>query len=114
MWNKGPMTRTRRLAVAVALAGSLLWGCPGSTTLDASRYQTSCQVASDCVTVFVGDVCSTCTCHNTAISRSSQEAYNGDLGGIIFWCTPGLLDTCGACAQVTAVCDAGQCGLAPR
>ena len=111
MWNKGSMTRTRWLALAVA--GALGAGCPGSTTLDASRYQTTCQQASDCVPVFVGDVCATCTCHNTAISRSSQEAYNGDLGGIVFWCSPGLLDTCGACAQVTVGCDAGQCTLEP-
>ncbi len=96
---------------ALALAGALLAGCPGSTTLDASRYQTSCQASADCVDVFVGDLCGACTCHNTAISRASQEAYNADVGGIIFWCTHSPLDTCGACAQVTAVCDAGQCTL---
>ena len=72
---------------------------------NASRVSTAttCAAAADCVPAFIGNACALCTCPNTAISRSSQEAYNGDLGGIIFWCTPGLLDTCGACAQVTAV-----------
>jgi hypothetical protein len=93
------------LAVLGALA---LPGCPGNTTLDASRYQTTCVVDSDCVAVFMGDICSACTCHNDAISTSSRGRYNGDVGGIAPWC-PQNFSTCGACPTVTAGCDAGQC-----
>lgn len=85
----------------------------GTCTLEASAYDQSCQVDSDCVTAFLGDVCAdVCVgdCPNAAISRSDSTRYDADLAS-----TPARIahpngGTC-SCALGPAFCRAGTCGI---
>ena len=100
--------------VAAGDAGDARTGATGGPcTLEASAYDQSCQVDSDCVTAFLGDVCSdVCVgdCPNAAISRSDSPRYNADLAG-----TPARIarpngGTC-SCALGPAFCRAGTCSI---
>jgi hypothetical protein len=102
---------SRALVLTVAV---LLVGCDASATLVRSDYQTTCQVAADCVPVWVGSACAVCACSNTAINRSSLPQYQADARARAFWCpSPGNVQ-CAACFEETAACDAGQCALQPH
>jgi hypothetical protein len=94
----------------LALVAALGAGC--ATTLDLADYPTSCAVAADCVPVVVGDVCHDCACPNAAIARAGEARYLADRQGVRAWC-PATGAICSPCYPVPAVCDAGQCALAP-
>lgn len=79
-----------------------------STSLDTADYDTSCKVATDCITVPVGDVCS-CSCDQGAINKNSVNAYNDDRVKI-----GGCNRLCGACPSLRpAMCVAGKCAVSP-
>jgi len=83
---------------------SLGLGCGATTSLDASHYDQSCQVAADCTAVFVGDQCK-CSCDSAAINVRDQARYDADRAAI----TCLSKNVCGPCQAVTAACSAGKC-----
>jgi hypothetical protein len=93
---------------AWALQGSE--GCPnGNTcgTIQASDYDQSCSVDSDCVLEPEGNFCeaNTCTdCAGAAISVTAQAQYEADLASKIS--TPFI---CPCPLSLPAVCDNGRC-----
>jgi hypothetical protein len=89
----------------------------GSCTLDASAYDQSCQVDSDCVEAFLGNVCTDdCVgdCANTAIRSSESARYNADLAATSARMAHPNGGTC-SCALGPAFCRAGTCDIhSPR
>lgn len=99
-----------RFACIAALL--VLSACPGSTVMDASRYDQSCTQAADCTVVYSGDVCAVCTCPNDAIAASSLSAWNTELARAKQWCGPIPAIACAPCPIVMASCVAGKCTTA--
>ena len=82
--------------------------------VQASDYDTSCTVDSDCVAVEgFGDVCILCDCPRATINKASEPQYNADLGKVppphgpaCFCTTPPLGPCCvGGVCQVGGLCD---------
>jgi hypothetical protein len=74
---------------------------PPHCVLAASDYDTSCSVASDCASVFLGNACtSQCACENGTIASSSLDQYEADFaadsdgGSIACPCPPNLPPSC--------------------
>jgi hypothetical protein len=84
-----------------------------SCTLLGSAYDQSCQRDSDCVAVFLGDVCSdVChgVCANAAINVRDDARYNADLNAVP-QSPPSNMKTACSCAFGLAVCHAGSCAI---
>jgi hypothetical protein len=89
---------------------ALVGACHGSTTLEASSYDTSCQQDSDCTPVYFGSEPCSCGQLNGAINKSDQAKYDADLTTATqnADCSP---MSCPAGTPVTAVCSKGTCAL---
>jgi len=106
------------LALGV-LTGAAGAGCSGdratggSCTLRASVYNQSCQTDSDCVAVFLGDVCQD-VCHgecaNEAINSADNNRYTADLNAAFRVQTSNPRTAC-SCALGPAMCRAGVCAV---
>jgi hypothetical protein len=85
-----------------------------ATTISASSYDQSCQVASDCVAIEVGQVCGPgcgLVCPNAAINRSAEQQYDADLQRILASCAVPP-EPCGVgCPAATVSCVGGRCEL---
>jgi hypothetical protein len=93
------------LALAIALlAGSL--GCP-DTTLRAEDFDDSCAEKANCVPVFLGDLCSGCTCPNAAISAIENTRYLRERDAID--CGPFATPTSCSCEAAFADCVEERC-----
>lgn len=63
---------------ALVVCGVWLGGC-GDDTLSLRDYNTSCVATSDCVAVYIGDVCDCADrCPNAAIHQASYSQYKED------------------------------------
>ena len=80
--------------------------------LVASDYSTACGTAGDCISVFLGNACtSTCACENDVIAASSKITYEADFhaasdggGGIVCPCPPPEPPSC-----CKGTCVSGPC-----
>ncbi len=93
------------------LWGVLLALSCGPTTVSERGLSTSCTVDTDCVAVFLGDVCGHCRCPTAAIASSSQSAYDAELEAALKSCGGAPVNTC-LCTQASAHCSSGTCTLA--
>lgn len=100
----------RALVAALAVLGL---GCPGSTVLDASRYDQSCAQAADCTVVFSGDACAVCQCANDAIHSASLGAWNTERSRAQQWCGERPAIACAPCPPMNAACVSGKCAAVP-
>jgi hypothetical protein len=98
------MRRILLLLMIVAIS------CDNTTTLSADNYDTSCLEDSDCVVIFVGEMCE-CSCNYGAINKSDKEKYDEDYDSI--QCDDSCDDVdinCMFCNdQTIAVCTDNQC-----
>ena len=108
---------SRKLENAQLLAmGLLAWalsscgnGTPVNTTLAISNYQTSCTAPSDCIAVFIGNVCG-CHCANAAISNADSARYQSEYHSAQQGCQQGL--GCGVeCVNTTVACTSNVCAI---
>jgi hypothetical protein len=107
------MTSSRFVLIGLgALAATVLASCSSSSacgSIQASDYDQSCSVASDCVVVAEGDSCTglfCVDCGNAAINVSAKARYEANLKSI-----GGQTGVCPCPAGPTPTCDAGVCGL---
>ncbi|MEW6430020.1 MAG: hypothetical protein AB1730_00820 [Myxococcota bacterium] len=98
----------------LALLSALLLSsaCPGSTVMDASRYDQSCAQDADCAVVYEGDVCAPCGCPNAAINAGSLAAWNAEASRARQWCGPVPAVACGPCPTRVARCVSQACTTA--
>lgn len=75
--------------------------------ISADDYDTSCEVAEDCIYIATGDVCSDCQCAATAVNRADYEANPPAPAE----CTPGP-SACDCAAPPAIGCNNGVCGFA--
>src|SRR5512144_2658975 len=90
----------RRARAVLPLVGVAL-GCGGTTVVDVTEYDQSCQNDGDCALVVDGDIC--CGCPNAAINHSDLDRYQADLGECDAVCTLACV------GGVVAFCNAGTC-----
>ena len=84
----------------------------GSTKLSTAGFDKSCSADTDCVAVFEGNACAGCRCDNAAIAKSAEKDYRKERAIREDRCTN--VPPCDAdCAQVSVVCNAGTCEVAP-
>jgi len=75
-----------------------------------SDYKTTCTVATDCLRVSIGTVCTPCSCPDAAINIADQDRYNADFARARSAC--GAVNGCiAACAIPQAKCTSGKCTL---
>jgi hypothetical protein len=87
-------------------------GCE-SEPFDASGYDRTCAMPSDCVVVYSGDPCG-CACEQTSIATSEQARYQDDRREYVNRVCPEGPPDCGPCPESPdPACNAGTCGLAP-
>jgi hypothetical protein len=104
-------TRVERAAstaaalVVVVLIASLDH-CKGNCSIEASSYDQSCTLDSDCVAVFSGSFCGDheCACENSAINVSAQTRYVADLQN-------DHAPECPCPSPPAVSCNGGTCGL---
>ena len=95
-----------------AVAATVLASCSNTSScgsIQASDYDQSCSIPSDCVVVAEGDSCNglfCVDCGNAAINVSAQARYEANLNSI-----GGQTGICPCPADRIATCDAGVCGL---
>ncbi|MBL9028154.1 MAG: hypothetical protein JNL21_38535 [Myxococcales bacterium] len=73
----------------------------GTTVVDVTEYDQTCEADTDCVVVRDGDIC--CGCPNAAINKGDLQAYEDDLGECDAVCDIGCVGT------MVAFCDQGTC-----
>jgi len=88
------------LACAVA-CGDSTGG--GTTNVDVTEYDQTCNATEDCVVVKNGDIC--CGCPDAAINRKDLERYQDDLGECEAVCDIGCVGT------YVGFCDQGKCTI---
>ncbi len=91
-------------------------GCPGAVIVDAGPpsscvvielpvFDTSCHQASDCVSIYAGELCDGfCACPNATINVSSLPEYDQTIAGI-------EQGECACPASNNPVCFGGQCRI---
>ncbi|PZR18594.1 MAG: hypothetical protein DI536_01555 [Archangium gephyra] len=99
----------RFFPVVIALFVS---ACGTPTILEAKDYKQSCTKNSECVAVYLGEVCKPCLCNNDAIAAEQSKIYEADFTGAQRSCSgPIPAVACGPCEAKAAVCDNGTCTL---
>lgn len=98
----------RFFPVVIALFAS---ACGTPTVLEAKDYKQTCTKSSECVAVYLGDVCKPCLCNNDAIAAEQEKIYEADATGAKRSCGPVEAVACGACEAKSAVCADGTCKL---
>lgn len=91
--------------VAVVLFASLDH-CKGNCSIEASSYDQSCTLDSDCVAVFSGSFCGAheCACENSVINVTAEARYEADLQN-------DHAPECPCPSPPPVSCNAGTCGL---
>jgi hypothetical protein len=95
------------LARACLVSSLVLCACKEEAegcVVDADDYARSCNVASDCVIVTEGDLCSECRCPRAVINRESLERYERDTSSIDM-----PANVCDCAAFIDVECVAGEC-----
>lgn len=89
-------------------------GSSGATSaiIRASSFDKSCNVASDCIAIYEGNVCSPCACPNAAIASSQQGAYAAQASQLRATCGAVGDVACGPCSSTTTVCAGNRCAVA--
>jgi hypothetical protein len=73
-------------------------------SISANEWDQSCSTDSDCASVYQGDLCSACQCHNATINVNSLNAYLGASN------TPGKpVTVCDCPDSPPPVCIQGMC-----
>lgn len=103
-----------KLLWAFLLVSAGLGGCGTDTSLSQGKYRTDCTLSSECVAVFLGDVCgSACACANAAINRADANKYQADFDRAKAAC--GQMRPCTiSCVAMDVACPAGTCTLVTR
>ena len=78
----------------------------GSVTISASEFDRSCEEDGDCVAVFEGNVCESCTCPNTAIAMKDAQTYASKAAEAIKSCSGKRDEECAGCASTSVKCSA--------
>lgn len=110
----------RLIVIAISFlvaCGGQVAGADGGTDgaicidLEVSAFDTSCSVASDCIGIYAGNLCSgyNCICPVASISAASEAAYQAALAKV----TEGQ-PACGCPLFGTAHCIASQCVFCPN
>jgi hypothetical protein len=87
---------------ALGLTALFAPACDGES-LTLTDYDVTCDDASDCVGIYVGD-CGDCNCPNAAINQSDLPHYQGDATALA--CDSG--PSCD-CAAPKVQCKSGKC-----
>jgi hypothetical protein len=82
------------------------------TTIDISQLDQTCEVAEDCMAVFVGSACG-CDCTREGINVADADAYNELWQESYDACDTDEILECVACDDVDVSCDAGVCIVTP-
>jgi len=91
----------------------LLFACSEpSTNIDISQLDQTCEVAEDCMAVFVGSACG-CDCTSEGINVADANAYNELWQESYDACDTDEIPECIACEDVEVFCDAGMCTVTP-
>jgi hypothetical protein len=79
---------------------------PALHTISPADYDLTCDDDSDCVAVFLGDLCQGCFCKFGAINVADEAKHDADLAAK----SKGVptTSTCG-CPFLPVACDGGQC-----
>jgi hypothetical protein len=81
-------------------------GCDSAShTIDIAGYDTSCSASSDCIAVFMGDLCGNCTCANAAINAVDIMKYQAEVKAKALPPSPGGC----FCPASTPICADGEC-----
>jgi hypothetical protein len=77
--------------------------------IQASDYDQTCAVDTDCVSITEGSSCNACTlnCSNAAISTRSMAQYNADTANILLAAFELCPSSCGG--PQSACCRSGKC-----
>lgn len=94
-----------------AFVALFLAACGTPTVLEAKDYKVSCTKNSECISVYLGDVCNPCLCDNAAISAEQSQIYSADRTGAQRSCGPITAIGCAQCAPKTPVCTDGTCAV---
>ncbi len=106
-----PGSTTSGASIATTIgATTSTGGCdPASHTLDASGFDVTCNVASDCMSAFLGNFCQTCRCPFGAISIMDQAKYQTEAAAKSVGAPP---ETCD-CPASKVACIQGACVAMP-
>jgi len=81
-------------------------GCESAShTIDIADYNVICTAAEDCIAVFLGDFCSSCSCPFSAINVADKTKYEAEAQVKSAGTPP---DGC-SCPASTPFCAVGQC-----
>jgi hypothetical protein len=84
---------------------------PGGHAISVADLSNACTTDSDCIAVFAGDVCSECTCPNTAIASTEMAAYDSLEAAKQAGCCPNEGPTCECPTIGVPTCQSGTCTL---
>ncbi len=96
---------------SVPVIALLLTSCGSPTVLEARDYDQSCERGSECVAVFLGDVCNPCRCNNAAIVATQAEIFEADATSARRSCGRVEPVECAPCESRTVVCESQKCAL---
>jgi hypothetical protein len=98
----------RSLLVVTSMLGLL--GCGQSAGTELRNYDRSCARDSDCVAVYVGELCKGCYCPNAAISAGALANHERDTAETKKYCgaaAPAV--SCVQCTVPTVRCVRSVC-----
>ncbi len=102
---------TTNVSTSIAVGSTTTGGCDATShTLNVSNFNLTCNVASDCVSAFLGNFCQNCRCPFGAISATDEAKYQMEAAEKSVGAPPDACD----CPASTVECDQGVCtGVAP-
>jgi hypothetical protein len=105
---------TKFLARCCWVAAALVAACTSataSTTISADEYDRSCTADSDCVRIYVGDVCGCMACAGDAINAKDESKYENDFALRKAACVRSVM--CGAeeCICTNIACVSNKCAV---
>ncbi len=81
-------------------------GCaPALHTIDAGDFDASCMVDSNCLSVFIGDLCGNCRCPNASINAAGKAKYDAEVKAKSAPPSPGGC----FCPAIKSKCAQGHC-----
>jgi hypothetical protein len=98
------MLRHALALIAVTAAFALAAPGCGNEQLSVADYDTTCDDASDCSAVYIGE-CSSDMCPNAAINTTDLAKYQGDANALDCEFSPGCT------TKVSVTCKAGKCAV---
>jgi hypothetical protein len=97
-------------ATSSGTGGAGAGGCNADDhTIDITDFDVSCTTTSDCVNVFIGNLCGNCLCPFSAINVADKAKYAAEQQAKA---VPPQSGVC-SCPAIPAVCVQGQCTVQP-